>query len=71
MCPEEAAEHIFFVSARETLDKCDMANMSPGRAPRDGWQARVREFDNFERKFEVKYISVSCVGINLLSALQM
>jgi len=54
VCPEEAAEHIFFVSARETLDQCDMANMSPGRSPRDGWQARVREFADFERKFEVK-----------------
>ena len=57
MCPEEAAEHIFFVSARETLDQCDVANRSPGRAPRDGWQDRVLEFSNFERKFEVKHAS--------------
>jgi len=56
LCPEEAAEHIFFVSARETLDQCDIANVSPGRSPRDGWQARVQEFANFERKFEVKHI---------------
>jgi len=54
MSPEDAAEHIFFVSARETLDQCDAAYRSPGRAPRDGWQARVQEFANFERKFEVK-----------------
>ena len=55
MSPEEAAEHIFFVSARETLDQCDIANRSPGRSPRDGWQTRVHEFADFERKFEVKH----------------
>ena len=55
MNAEDAAEHIFFVSARETLDQCDVANRSPGRVPRDGWKARVDEFYNFERKFEVKH----------------
>ena len=58
MSAEEAAEHIFFVSARETLDQCDVANRSPGRTPRDGWQARVDEFYNFERKFEVKHVQL-------------
>jgi len=60
MRPDEAAEHIFFVSARETLDQCDVANRSPGRAPRDGWQARVHEFANFEHKFEVKLSLILC-----------
>jgi len=72
MCPEEAADHILFVSARETLDQCDMANMSPGRSPRDGWQARVQEFNNFERKFEVKYnaqfLSSASVDLTMMKA---
>ena len=62
MSPQDAAQHIFFISARETLDQCDIANRSPGRAvPGDGWQSRVQEFANFERKFEVNcYYSLSC-----------
>jgi len=59
MSPEEADEHIFFVSARETLDQCDVVNRSPGRSPRDGWQARVQEFANFECKFEVNWFVIS------------
>jgi len=60
MSPEEAAQHIFFVSARETLDQCDIANRSPGRVTRDGWQARVEEFYKFEHKFEVGNVTVFC-----------
>jgi len=73
MSPEEAAERIFFVSARETLDQCDVANRSPGRGPRDGWQSRVHEFTNFECKFEVVDLLIFChifSRINYLAVLQ-
>src|SRR6218665_298578 len=52
----EAEDHVFFVSAREALTSRvnqDRGTPTPSEQMHEGYQGRLFEFANFERKFEV------------------